>query len=257
MKAEYILFLATGSAWLIYSWGGEARWYFEKETFLKKYYDTSIFGERERCFVSPEAMHPMAGNRWFQWFWEPCTDCLQRRRLGKPGDGGKWVCTSDEINETSTVISIGSNNEFSFEMAIIAKFDLKSVEVYDHTSFPPKDLAVKGSERIIFRREKMTHRKLKKIILRSAQSKKIKILKVDCEGCELELFTPEVLELLHQMETQLLIEIHWSALKQDGVVQLWERLANANYGPFHKEPNIEYSDGSCVEYSFLPLKVSK
>lgn len=254
MKREWGIFFTCGIIGLIVWFLPEQTWYsFDEEAFLKHYRQTAFLFENNRCFVSPEVMYPMRGSRWFQWFWEPCVDCSKRRRFGKPGDGGKWVCLDKPFKEDSFMISVGSNNEFSYEMALINKFDLNEIEVYDHTSFPPTESAGKKYDRIKFYGEKMTNEKLENIISRDNFKKKIAILKVDCEGCELELFTPKILEQLHVMGTQLLIEVHWMTLKQNGIVTLWERMANAGYGPFSKEPNIENSDGSCVEYSFLPI----
>ena len=42
--------------------------------------------------------------------------------MGKLGDGGKWICDPHRIREEQEeclVYSVGSNNDFSFEQAIL------------------------------------------------------------------------------------------------------------------------------------------
>jgi len=43
------------------------------------------------------------------------SNCTDVERIGRPGDGGKWIC-KDHIKQGACVIySLGSSNEFSFE----------------------------------------------------------------------------------------------------------------------------------------------
>uniref|UniRef100_A0A7S2BRD2 Methyltransferase domain-containing protein n=1 Tax=Florenciella parvula TaxID=236787 RepID=A0A7S2BRD2_9STRA len=86
----------------------------------------------------------------------------------------------------------------------------------------------------------------------------LSILKIDCEGCEHTFFTPPVLSLLGGLNVQILIEVHWtrptSPMSHAGGMQmafLWRQFTRGGFVTFHKEPNIEFSDGSCVEYALM------
>lgn len=86
----------------------------------------------------------------------------------------------------------------------------------------------------------------------------LSILKIDCEGCEFEFFTPHILSRLRFHNVQILVEVHWEKptdpMSQGGghgMARLWSRLTSAGFSTFHKEPNIQYTDGSCVEYALV------
>jgi hypothetical protein len=72
------------------------------------------------CAVDQAAfkVHSINGPAWFQNFWEPCVSCGNERRIGQRGDGGKWVCVDKSLAGTG-IISVGSNNEFSFEQVTL------------------------------------------------------------------------------------------------------------------------------------------
>ena len=188
---------------------------------------------------------PSAGPTWFQLYWEPCVQCCNRERIGKIGDGGKWVCIGN-VRQNPVLISVGSNNEFSFESSILKKYPAAIVNTYDHTSYPSDD------PKIHFHKTMMTPDLLFSLVRNSQEP--IDILKVDCEGCEYDLFSNHILlKKLCAMNTQILIEVHWSKLGQQKMAILWEKFTIAGFGPFHKEPNIQWTDGSCVEYSLKPI----
>jgi FkbM family methyltransferase len=84
------------------------------------------FGERahltlERDFKDPQMSADFGfGIRNIGQFWdyfEPTTQCPSKCRLGRLGDGGKWVCLLSRLRTKSvcTVYSFGSNGEISFE----------------------------------------------------------------------------------------------------------------------------------------------
>lgn len=75
---------------------------------------------------------------------------------------------------------------------------------------------------------------------------------MDCEGCEWNwLLHPGTFDLLKEKVTQLLIEFHW--LNSDVAFAAADGLTKAGFRVFSKEPNIMWSDGSCIEYSFINL----
>lgn len=58
---------------------------------------------------------------FYQNHYEPEFVCLHERRVGKLGDGGKWICDPHRIKnqEDCLVYSVGSNNDFSFEQSVL------------------------------------------------------------------------------------------------------------------------------------------
>ena len=59
---------------------------------------------------------------WYQAHYEPDFVCSGERRIGKLGDGGKWVGDPRRITKQDTCLlySVGSNGDFSFEEAVKA-----------------------------------------------------------------------------------------------------------------------------------------
>ena len=58
---------------------------------------------------------------FYQNHYEPDFVCRYERRIGKLGDGGKWICDPHRIAQQKDclVYSVGSNNDFSFEEAVL------------------------------------------------------------------------------------------------------------------------------------------
>ena len=90
-------------------------------------------------------------------------------------------------------------------------------------------------------------------ILGHEQRNAIDIFKIDCESCEFDTFNdwfdPSVPRL-----NQILVELHRSPPKK--VLPFFNTLLEQGYVTFHKEPNIQHSQGNCIEFSFLKLEKS-
>lgn len=187
----------------------------------------------------------VSGATWFQTWWEPCTSCCNRTRIGVIGDGGKWVCMDTPIAGT-TVVSVGSNNLFSFEESLIKDYGVNKVIVYDHTSFPPED-DLDG--RIEFRKEMATTDNMRVVLAKEKPS----IFKIDCEGCEGTLLPEVFTSTFAGTVSQILVEVHWPFWDNPIEVasSLWKHLDAVGYGAFSKEANIQSGDGSCVEYALI------
>ena len=58
---------------------------------------------------------------FYQNNYEPDFVCQHERRIGKLGDGGKWICDPHRIRdqEDCLVYSVGSNDDFSFEQSVL------------------------------------------------------------------------------------------------------------------------------------------
>lgn len=195
------------------------------------------------------------GNAWFQDNFEPAIRCIDDKRLGNWGDGGKYVCDPDCLlqNNNCTIWSVGSNNQFDFEDAMHPYGC--SMHTFDHTnsgSAAPKYLTYHriglGPRSVGDIKTLMDMYKL------TGSLHKIDVLKVDCEGCEYAAFLdPETLLFLSHHVLQLLVEIHFTSAPETEA--LAEALTGAGFRTFSKEPNIKWSDGSCIEYALLNVNL--
>jgi hypothetical protein len=61
-------------------------------------------------------------------------------RYGNSRDAGKWLCGLEELsfNDSCIVYSLGSNNDFLFELSILSKTQC-TVHTFDCTSSPPQE----------------------------------------------------------------------------------------------------------------------
>jgi hypothetical protein len=196
-----------------------------------------------------------SGRMFFQSHWEPSWKCPFEERIGNIGDGGKWVCDPFTIKEKGSdcqIISIGSNNDFSFEESIHELNPFCKIYVFDHTVSKPTPppyvqffsfgLGPQNNFPII----------TLDTAIRIAQintENKIDIFKIDCEGCEYDVYSQFISK--NFILAQILIEIHWRDSRSAN--NLIRFLTDHNYAIFHKEPNIAGCGGDCVEFGFLKL----
>jgi len=203
----------------------------------------------------------MHASRWYQENAEPAYTCLFEERIGPDGDGGKWVCNPEKLRHSKECIvySVGSNNEFGFEEAILKDMSSKcEVHVFDHTvtnptnvpegvTFHPWGLSLASDPSnsmysLYDILEKLDH-----------VGKSIDIFKIDCEGCEWTTYPTWLDSRVHIDE--ILVEVHKGTTEPaDNPIarQFMQSLYDHNFLIFHKEPNIMYSSGAelCVEFAF-------
>lgn len=195
------------------------------------------------------------GREWMQRNWEPSFRCVADKRMGVPGDGGKWVCDPDcllAVNDC-TVFSVGSNNQFDFEQSLDPYGC--DVHIFDHTVANPRmpphvawtfhrfGAATASGGNML---------SLQGMAARSNVSY-IDVLKIDCEGCEYTVLRdPATLHFLREHVKQILVEVHFTNAAD--TADLATKLAFAGFRVFSKEPNIQFSDGGCLEYSLLNLR---
>ena len=194
------------------------------------------------CAVDPAARDPAPASVWYQTYWEPCIDCAHRDRIGKHGDGGKWACLDNDLHN-SVAISIGSNNDFSFEEQLTATQNI-TVDVFDHTSNPPNN-SIRG---VTFYKRKMTKRLLLHVLTTADQNgDRVGILKLDCEGCEHKVFSKYAMRILKMHHTQIMMETHY--VTAPAMANLWAKFVDYECYPFHKEANLECVH--CMEFAFI------
>jgi hypothetical protein len=210
--------------------------------------------------------------KWFQNNYEPDFVCRHERRIGKLGDGGKWVCDPHRIQakKDCLIYSVGSNGDASFERAV--QSDIGShceIHTFDFGDY--NATVVEQAPGVVYHRWGLSDttsdgvRKFKTmqetVELLGHTGRTIDIFKIDCEGCELTTHAGWF-DNVDVTLRQILVEIH-SDLKEPGSMRmpetdnLFKRLYKEGYVIFHKEPNIAYwRFGKCVEYAFLKLSPS-
>ena len=80
-------------------------------------------------------------------------------------------------------------------------------------------------------------------------NKTVDIFKIDCEGCEKDIFQG----FLKPDLRQILIEVHM-CFGPWNVNSFFEAMTAAGYVIFHKEPNTFGCSGDCIEYGFVKLQ---
>jgi len=176
------------------------------------------------------------------------------------------VCDPHRIAEKKDgclVYSVGSEGKFEFELSVLNEIH-EQCEV--HTFDPNPSYADNAPENIHyhswgFASEKNTYngntyKSLKQTIDELGhRDRVIDIFKIDCEGCEWttfrEWFFPNVYE--STILKQILVEVHNVPNEADS---FFRYLQKQGYVTFHKEPNIKFAGGDCVEYALLNLDKS-
>jgi hypothetical protein len=199
-------------------------------------------------------MQKLSNSQFFLTNWEPNFHCSHARRIGKMGDGGKWVCDLFRLKTRSNclIYSAGSNGDFSFETHM--KNDLPNCEIhtFDITLYEcPKNVCVfhqiilgngtfpQGSKTWEMIIENLGH-----------QNRVIDILKIDIESGEYN-FLPSIFQSSKtSFPRQILIEIHPADTRD--MHALFELLRTNHYVIFNREPNL-LAGPKFFEYTFLKL----
>jgi hypothetical protein len=187
---------------------------------------------------------------YFQGHWNPGTDvgadCARMRRVGPSGDGGKMVCFDavPKAGEECFVLSVGVGGppgqppDFRFEIDLHRRLPHCKIDVYDGTNFGRG--AIRNAPHFVnFHAENFSPTTWKRYA-----GRRIDMFKIDCEGCEFADVPPF---LAHVPTEQLMVEVHGNKSPHQ-VHKLMSEL-NATHGIFYREPNIQHSDGTCIEFA--------
>jgi hypothetical protein len=207
--------------------------------------------------------------------YEPQWTCPYEERVGKDfGDGGKFVCGTPAYFRRDTqrrclVYSIGSSGDFSFETDVLRRYGCE-IHTFDPTgpsaewAAAAKSLGVEFHPWGLNRVEAVNRNNallaanpsypLAEIMQRLGHTgRKIDILKIDCEGCEFDAFTP----VWHDLKAkryevgQVQIEVHMNEHEKQ-VGPFFASAADAGFDLFHKERNHWGCLGwTCLEFSFI------
>eukprot|EP00455_Lapot_gusevi_P023259 TRINITY_DN2416_c0_g1_i1.p1 TRINITY_DN2416_c0_g1~~TRINITY_DN2416_c0_g1_i1.p1 ORF type:complete len:224 (+),score=26.44 TRINITY_DN2416_c0_g1_i1:294-965(+) len=145
----------------------------------------------------------------------PTWDCdaFTLRRLGNDGDGGKWVCGLPQDTHTRhgpcLIYSLGSENDFSFETAVINRAPFCEIHTFDCTVENPRP-----PNSVIFHPYCISTFDFEKFraltsVMREHNHGALTILKMDIEMAEFVVL-PAFLSELHpsRLPRQILWEIH-------------------------------------------------
>lgn len=194
------------------------------------------------------------GKKFYQENWEPTWSCGYEKRIGKIGDGGKWVCEAYLIAEATNcnVISIGSANDWSFENAIHELNPKCKIFTFDHTITPKDKPDFVQFHALGLGPTVQGNIGTMNYLLQTAglSDKVVDILKIDCEGCEWQIYH----EFFSGFIRQILIELHGVGPMHRSN-EFFKAMDKNGYVIFHKEPNTLGCSGDCIEYAFLKLNL--
>lgn len=226
----------------------------------------------------PESPTKHAGTptTWYQENWDPDFSCAAEEKVGPTGDGHKWVCDPHRVRTDCIAYSVGSNGDFSFEMALqqhLPSCDIHIFDFTDYTSNMPRGLKTKahfhswGLRPSYYtnttewdtafstqpwsdpKRPNLKFKTLKET-MEVLGHDRVDLFKIDCEGCEWQSYQDWTKADLRQ----ILVEVHDSppAVVND----FFLKLHNAGFVIFHKEPNTQFSFGKCQEIGLFKMAQS-
>jgi len=205
---------------------------------------------------------------FYQNNYEPDFVCQHERRVGKLGDGGKWICDPHRISqqEHCLVYSVGSNNDFSFEKSVLEKIGQHcEIHTFDFGNYAAGAAAVgqrlhNGEKKPAVNYHQVgmgadnppKFKSLKTIVNELGHNNKtVDIFKIDCESCEWT--TAEYWFDADITLRQIQVELHQSDVVK--TPQFFDMMYENNYVITHKESNIEFTgpQNVAIEYAFLKL----
>jgi hypothetical protein len=209
---------------------------------------------------------------YYQTNWEPDFSCPLERMVGSLQDGHKWVCNPHRLAELSdcVIYSLGSNGNFEFERALLQIAPNCEIHVFDPGNYgtriarqsnihyhqiglqPSYDTDPILTNSTFQQPSSGTFQTLQQMITDLGHTgRTISIFKIDIEGGEWTTFRDWL--TANVLLQQILVEVHNTPpIVNDFFVALHQ----AGYAMFHKEPNIFWSGGDCIEFSFVKFRPS-
>ena len=186
--------------------------------------------------------------------WEPNFHCSHARRIGRMGDGGKWLCDLFRLSkgQDCLIYSAGSNGDFSFEIDMKKAMPHCEIHTFDRTFYNcPNHVCTfhqitfgngtypKGSKTWAMITKELKH-----------TNRLIDVFKIDIEGGEYSFF-PLIFNAKNVFSPrQILVEIH--PKPANDIHRFFELLRANKYVIFSKEPNL-IAGSRYFEYAFLRL----
>jgi len=237
--------------------------------------DDASWHKRKDIAIAQQAFQqrtsPTGMMSFYQENWEPDFSCTYERRVGNPGDGGKWICDPHKLKyaKDCLIYSFGSENKFDFE--VYARREMGEhceIHTFDHTigqnpsqkpdfvNFHPWGIGTGSRTRLL----NSPLKSLSEIVTALGHwDRQIHVFKIDVEGAEFDALPPMLDDgtFAKLNIQQIQIEVHRSSPQK--VHRLMRSFRNAGYAIFHKEPNIQFpmsGQDVCVEYAFIKLNNS-
>ncbi|KAI0318843.1 methyltransferase domain-containing protein [Amylostereum chailletii] len=263
--------------------GGVRKWLREEdERYALFLEDRAAFVRKEGPDAASVEAFPTHSQQYTLWdFFLPAFRCPHStERIGRLGDGGKWVCGMELIERQTTcvVYSVGINGESSFEADLLERAPGCEVWGYDFsvTRFGPE---IENSPHLKRRAHFFPwglggedkhgeNNRPKMYTLDTLMALNghtfIDVLKVDIEGAEFAALSVLIAALPPGRALpfgQLQLEVHaWNAhARFDTFLRWWETLERAGLRPFWTEPNLVYVNvlgrkPDLAEYSFMNIR---
>ena len=189
----------------------------------------------------------------------PCPSLSIYGRSDREGDTGKWLCEGDALLDADEcrVYSLGSNNQFDFEEAILAQFSNCTVFTFDCTSSPPRTAiprlhfekaCVGDRDEIIEGRQYRTLQSL----MKANGHRSVSLLKMDIETYEFDVFRGLLADPFNsELPYQMSFETHYVHLFALPAVHitLFDQLYYAGYRVVSHENNANCK--SCNEWTVV------
>ncbi|CAF4735542.1 unnamed protein product, partial [Rotaria sp. Silwood2] len=173
-----------------------------------------VWNERKNVYQIQDKKNMMkfTSNLFFLSNWEPNFHCSHARRIGKMGDGGKWVCDPYRLKSRldCLIYSAGSKRDFSFENDMKKTMPHCEIHTFDKNLYTcPQNICI--FHQITFGNG--THPNDSKTWATIIQElnhvqRKIDILKIDIEGGEYVFFPLLMQASTHSLPQQIFVEIH-------------------------------------------------
>jgi len=204
-----------------------------------------------------------------RWYYQhhqiPNFLCEHEERIGRLGDGGKWICDPHRIQkqESCLVYSVGSNNDFSFERGIRETIGHHcEIHTFDFGDYGAgaEAAGVSYHQWGLGGKNTWKYKTLKRSVRDLGhEGRTIDIFKIDCEGCEFDVLSSWFRSAA--ILRQIVVEVHHSRKTQMDMVNVnkfYKMFRDQGYVIFHREANIQHSFSTftyndCLEVSFLKL----
>lgn len=202
----------------------------------------------------------------YQHRYQPDFLCTHERRIGKKGDGGKWVCDPHRITaqKSCLVYSVGSNGDWSFERAVKRNIGRHcEIHTFDFGDFGEGSVKAGANYHRwgISNVNEGDYKTLEKTVEELGHvGRTIDIFKIDCEGCEWDTFQSWL--GIDVNLRQILVEVHHEphSYGDEKTLRFYDQMESAGYVIFHREANVQYSFFEnylrCMEVAFLKLDKS-
>jgi len=216
----------------------------------------AVWNERKRTYhiQDDENMIPHNSSFFFLDNWTQDFHCSNSRRIGSPGEGGKWVCDPYRLKSypNCLVYSAGSNGEFSFEIEMKNSMPHCEIHTFD-TDFhkSPKNVCTFHTLKLGNGAEGSYSKNWTAILHELNHTKRaVDIFKIDIEGGEYEFFPLIFASDQSTFPRQILVELH--PTNNFDVHAFFRMLRKNGYVIFSKEQNL-LAGQYYFEYSFLKL----